>query len=54
LSEGLFEKDELIYKQDLNYLEEYFLNKPDGTSDREELEKESADLFLSSIKRKVF
>jgi len=38
----------------LNYLEEYFLNKPDGTSDREELEKESADLFLSSIKRKVF
>lgn len=54
LSEGLFEKDELIYKQDLNYLEEYFLNKPDGTSDREDWKKESADLFLSSIKRKVF
>lgn len=54
LSEALFEKDELIYKQDLNYLEEYFLNKPDGTSDREDRKKESADLFLSSIKRKVF
>ncbi|NVN97343.1 hypothetical protein HXX01_03895 [Candidatus Nomurabacteria bacterium] len=39
---------------DLDYLKEYFFSKPEGTSDRDEEKKESADLFLSSIKRKVF
>lgn len=54
LEEALFEKGDLINNPDLNYLEEYFLNKPEGTSDKEEWKKECADLFLSSIKRKVF
>lgn len=54
LAEELFEKGNLIANPDLDYLEEYFLNKPEGTSDRDEEKKESADLFLSSIKRKMF
>jgi len=54
LAEELFEKGDLIANPDLNYLEEYFLNKPEGTSDREDGKKESADWFLSSIKRKIF
>lgn len=54
LAEELFEKGDLIANPDLTYLEEYFLNKPEGTSDRDEEKKESADLFLSSIKRKMF
>ena len=54
LAEELFEKGNLISNPDLNYLEEYFLNKPEGTSDKSEEKKESADMFLSSIKRKIF
>lgn len=54
LAEELFEKGNLIANPDLNYLEAHFLNKPEGTSDRQEGKKESADLFLSSIKRKIF
>lgn len=54
LSEGLLEKGALLSNPDLSYLEEYFLNKPESTSDREEEKKESADWFLSSIKRKLF
>ncbi|MEI8031882.1 MAG: hypothetical protein WCH05_00830 [Chlorobiaceae bacterium] len=54
LAEELFEKGNLIANPDLNYLEEYYLNKPEGTSDREEGKTKSADLFLSSIKRKIF
>jgi len=54
LAEELFEKGNLIANPDLNYLEEYFLNKPEGTSDRGDGKKESADWFLSSIKRKIF
>jgi hypothetical protein len=54
LAEELFEKGDLIANPDLNYLEEYFLNKPEGTSDRGDGKKESADWFLSSIKRKIF
>jgi len=54
LSDELYEKGNLTSNPDLNYLEEYFLNKPEGTSDKEEGKKESADLFLTSIKRKIF
>jgi len=54
LADELFEKGNLIANPDLNYLEEYFLNKPEGTSDKDEDKKESADMFLSSIKRKMF
>lgn len=54
LTDLLFEKGELINNPDFKYLEEYFLNKPEGTSDRAESKKESADMFLSSIKRKIF
>ncbi len=54
LTDELYEKGDLISNPDLNYLEEYFLNKPEGTSDKEVGKKESADLFLTSIKRKIF
>ena len=54
LTEHIFEKGELVNNPDLKYLEEYFLNKPEGTSDKEEGKKESADKFLTSMKRKVF
>ncbi len=54
LADGLLEKGNLIANPDLNYLEEYFLNKPEGTSDREIGKTESADLFLSSLKRKIY
>ncbi len=54
LADALFEKGDLIANPDLSYLEKHFLNKPEGTSDREEHKKESADLFLSAIKRKFF
>jgi hypothetical protein len=54
ISEHLFLKGELASNPDLSYLEEYFLNKPEGTSDKDLDKKKSADLFLSAIKRKVF
>lgn len=54
LAEALFEKGNLLANPDLSYLEKHFLNKPEGTSDRENGKKESADLFLSAIKRKFF
>ena len=54
LSNELFYRGDLITNPDLNYLEEYFLNKPEGTSDKETAKKESADLFLTSLKRKMF
>lgn len=54
LTDELYEKGNLISNPDLNYLENYFLNKPEGTSDKEEWKKENADLFLASIKRKIF
>ena len=54
LEDQLFIKGEVNFHPDADYLEEYFLNKPEGTSDREEIKKQSADMFLSSIKRKVF
>jgi hypothetical protein len=39
---------------DLSYLEEYFINKPKGTSDNDESRKANADLFLSAMKRKLY
>jgi len=54
LSEHILLRGNLTANPDLNYLEEYFLNKPEGTSDREASKTESADMFLSSIKRKIF
>ena len=39
---------------DLNYLEEYYINKPAGTSDFDETRKRNADLFLSAMKRKLY
>lgn len=54
LTDELYEKGNLISNPDLNYLENYFLNKPEGTSDKEEWKKENTDLFLASIKRKIF
>ena len=54
LAVELFEKSDLIANPDLNYLEQYFLNKPEGTSDKGDEKKENADKFLSSIKRKIF
>jgi hypothetical protein len=39
---------------DLNYLESYFNNKPEGTSDNDETRKLNADVFLSSMKRKLY
>jgi hypothetical protein len=54
LAEALFERGNIVANPDLDYLERHFLNKPEGTSDREEGKRKSADLFLSSIKRKFF
>ena len=39
---------------DLNYLEDYYINKPEGTSDIDETRKVNADLFLSAMKRKLY
>lgn len=39
---------------DLDYLEEYFKNKPEGTSDNDENKKANANIYLSAMKRKLF
>ena len=39
---------------DLDYLEDYYTNKPIGTSDNDESRKLNADLFLSAMKRKLY
>jgi hypothetical protein len=54
LADELFVKGNLQYNPDLAYLEKYFLNKPEGTSDTSDERKLSAAIFLSSLKRKVF
>lgn len=54
LADPISNKGDLIHNPDLKYLESYFLNKPEGTSDKDEGKKQSADMFLSSIKRKLF
>lgn len=50
----LLTQSQITSKPDLSYLEEYFLNKPEGTSDTDEGRKENAEIYLTSIKRKVF
>jgi len=54
LKENIFIKGSLDSNPDLGYLEAYYKNKPEGTSDDDELKKENADKFLSSLKRKMF
>jgi len=54
LSEGIYVKGDLIYNYDIQYLENYFINKPEGTSDNDQEKKVNAKLFLNSIKRKIF
>lgn len=54
LTEHLITKADSGNNPDLNYLEEYYLNKPEGTSDNNESRKINADLFLSAMKRKLY
>lgn len=54
LTEHLITKAYSGNNPDLNYLEKYYLNKPEGTSDYDETRKENADLFLSAMKRKLY
>jgi hypothetical protein len=54
LTEHLLTKAASGDNPDLNYLEDYFVNKPEGTSDNDELRKQNADLFLSAMKRKIY
>lgn len=50
----IFHKNNLTAKPDLDYLEEYFDGKPQGTSDEDLVRKSNAEIYLNSIKRKVF
>lgn len=50
----IFSNNTLISSIDINYLEEYFNGKPQGTSDEDEERKSNAEMYLNSIKRKVF
>jgi hypothetical protein len=50
----LFVKNQKPFNPDLEYLLENFLNKPEGTSDRDETRKLNAETYLTSIKRKLF
>ncbi|HAL65459.1 MAG TPA: hypothetical protein DCP10_07840 [Bacteroidales bacterium] len=50
----LFVKRSLPGKKDLNYIEKYFNEKPEGTSDSDEKRKRNAEIFLKAIKRKLF
>lgn len=50
----IFSNNTLISSIDINYLEEYFNGKPQGTSDEDEERKSNAEMYLTSIKRKVF
>lgn len=54
LTEHIINKSDSGNNPDLNYLEEYFINKPEGTSDNDEARKVNADLFLSAMKRKLY
>jgi hypothetical protein len=54
LTEHLITKADSANNPDLNYLEEYYINKPEGTSDNDEIRKLNADLFLSAMKRKLY
>jgi hypothetical protein len=50
----LLSKNNISSKPDVKYLEEYFLGKPEGTSDNDETRKTNAENYLTSIKRKMF
>jgi hypothetical protein len=50
----IFHKNNFTSKLDLDYLEEYFNGKPQGTSDEDPLRRDNAEMYLNSIKRKVF
>jgi len=54
LDESIFFKGDTAAAPDLDYLESYFMNKPEGTSDKDDGKKQSADTFLTAMKRKVF
>ena len=54
LTKHLITKADSANNPDLNYLEEYYINKPEGTSDNDESRKLNADLFLSAMKRKLY
>lgn len=54
LTEHLITKADSGNNPDLDFLEEYYLNKPEGTSDNDESRKANADLFLSAMKRKLY
>lgn len=54
INERITIKAETGSNPDLSYLEEYFINKPEGTSDNDETRKANADLFLSAMKRKLY
>lgn len=47
-------KNNLSHHPDLDYLAEYFNGKPEGTSDFNEDHKKYAEIYLESIKRKIF
>jgi len=51
---SLFYKRSLPEKNDINYLEELFKNKPQGTSDKDPTRQENAEKYLRAIKRKLF
>jgi hypothetical protein len=53
-TEFLVSKNSISSKPDLDYLEEYFKGKPEGTSDNDESRKANAEAFLTSIKRKIY
>ena len=50
----IFHKNNFTSKLDLDYLEEYFNGKPQGTSDEDLVRRDNAEMYLNSIKRKVF
>ncbi|MFA6400275.1 MAG: hypothetical protein WCX31_01410 [Salinivirgaceae bacterium] len=50
----LFNQNQVSSKPDLCYLEEFFLNKPEGTSDNDLIRNSNTEAYLTSIKRKVF
>lgn len=52
--QSFFIKRSLHGVTDLDYLEKYFKDKPQGTSDDDKKRKENAEIFLKAIKRKLY
>ncbi|RCK72644.1 MAG: putative protein kinase [Ignavibacteriae bacterium] len=52
--QSFFVKRSLPGNTDIDYLVEYFNNKPQGTSDEDKTRKGNAELFLKAIKRKLY